>query len=129
MLATDTEEIVCGRPTGKSTSSDDTWELVKGWISECQATHTRCRDDFQNHGWYPTRLVDIGDMQEYRSIIRVVLSKDHNMVGSYVTLSYRWGLEKTLELRRENFETLQEGIPFAGYDSRGETPWCSLCLD
>lgn len=96
------EGIAFGRPSSDSTASAESWDTVVGWLEKCQTQHAKCPSRHWSPSWYPTRLLDLGRVDDDVSMLRLVITRDVDMCGSpYVTLSHRWGSSDILKLTRQ----------------------------
>lgn len=66
------------------------------WLSECRANadgkHFGCQSS--NASWYPTRLLDLSDIEETDRVLLVVsdlLDRSILEQSEYITLSHCWG--------------------------------------
>jgi len=98
-----------GRPVmSESTFSEQSLNLAKRWVSNC-LVHPLCNTTVMQ--WYPTRLLDLGNIQEPNTDqIRLVHSEHCMLVGNYTTLSHRWGGQAHLRLTRHNLAALCQSI-------------------
>jgi len=98
--------------SGPSTSS--ALDLAYDWLTTCrtsQSFHVRCNEThLKEPGWYPTRLIDIGERGARNWNLRVI-SQDGkpDSAARYMTLSYRWGENPTLLLLKSNIDDLRAG--------------------
>lgn len=117
-LATEhTLNYVAGDPLGtvnpdiaqlsQYTGSDECFQLAKGWLEKCLASHASCSQ------WsgqsLPTRLLDVGDSVACERI-RLVLAEEVPGGSSYLTLSYCWGKTKPLVLTTALLATFRTSI-------------------
>lgn len=90
--------------------------MAYDWFTTCTSgddVHDCCtQSHYSKPGWYPTRLIDIGNDSETNWNLRVV-SQDGLLEpdASYMTLSYRWGSNPTLLLLSSNIDTFRSGSP------------------
>ena len=97
---------------GKSTSSDETFNLIKRWISNCRDTHPTCNPRAASGlDWYPTRLVNI--REQAGLACRLQIASEEHPTGPYVTLSHCWGNHQPLTLTQENLQTMKSEIPWS----------------
>src|SRR3569833_960270 len=123
------------RPCSRHLDDSEVWKLSRMWLSNCMSQHVRCRPKKAapnvvfSRGMmdlelcvsprnlarsFPTRLIDLGNVQAPTLRPRLVLRDvdfDHTWtVTSYKTLSHCWGKCNRLELRKDNFEAIRNGI-------------------
>lgn len=81
-------------------------DTVRKWISTCSLQHSRCLKNV-NPTSYPNRLLEVG-----KSGIRLVPTRQENVHGPYVALSYCWGPppHNFLRLTSSNMDRFQVGI-------------------
>lgn len=120
------EKVQLDTPFSHNTSSDEVLELAKDWIYRCRKEHTACPgEDSETPRWYPTRLIDLGEVWEsndeegkYRTgdykkpnEVRLIISREmKDMKDYYVTLSHCWGESQPLQLNKDNEEEFKNGI-------------------
>lgn len=61
-------------------------ERVREWIRGCEKDHENCVLSPQT--WYPTRLLDLNVPG---ATMKVIIAKETQPAGPYMTLSHRWG--------------------------------------
>ncbi|KAK2761233.1 hypothetical protein FQN54_001755 [Arachnomyces sp. PD_36] len=76
--------IISSRPPNPSPASDQAFELINKWVSDCESSHGR--DCGSRASYLPTRLVEICTGESLRLYEPVP-----NEQGRYVALSYCWG--------------------------------------
>ena len=88
------------------------WPQVFKWIHECEHEHDICsrRSATENGEWYPTRLLDLSAFPKDSKTIKLILSAETELHGSYLTLSHRWGLNPVFALTAENQDLLMKSI-------------------
>ena len=88
------------------------WPQVLKWIHECEHEHDVCsrRSATGNVEWYPTRLLDLDAFPSNPKEIKLVLSANTKISGSYMTLSHRWGLHSVFTLTAENQDVLMHSV-------------------
>ncbi|CAN9327481.1 unnamed protein product [Alternaria alternata] len=89
------------------TGSDQSFALIKSWLSECYTKHYVCCSTSMQFA--PTRLLDLGTRDT--DDIRLVSGSSIGHV-SYAALSYCWGSVPQLVLTSENQSEFQRRIPF-----------------
>jgi hypothetical protein len=63
--------------------------------------------------WYPTRLLQISDMT-----VKLIVTGDHDLQGSYATLSHFWGdSTPKIKLTQSTFESLSVGVDIGVFES------------
>lgn len=109
-------ELIAGAPPrlyeltqSNNTDSEESWSLATDWMSVCLQTHKACNGG-GDPGWYPTRLLDVGEAGDAQSSIRLVHSTDASLSGGYCTLSHRWGTHVHFQLNRETVGLLSRGV-------------------
>ena len=102
------------------TGSNEFLHLVSSWLTHCTTHHPRCRP-LEQPSWYPTRLLEISGQA-----VRLIVTSDHVMYGSYLTLSHCWGANPPrLKLTRDTASVLAEGLLI---DSLEPTYRDALCV-
>jgi hypothetical protein len=71
------------------TDSPQTWKLINGWVSSCNAGHRRCQSQVETD-FLPTRMLEIDDINEPVTY-RLVKGVDCTPRTCYTALSYCWG--------------------------------------
>ncbi|EEU37221.1 uncharacterized protein NECHADRAFT_37072, partial [Fusarium vanettenii 77-13-4] len=61
-------------------------ERVREWIKGCERDHKTCVLSHQI--WYPTRLLDLATPG---ATMKLIIAKEIQPAGPYMTLSHRWG--------------------------------------
>ena len=98
-------------PLSCTTSSNESWATAEGWLELCLATHTTCNESQNNPLWYPTRLLDIGDIRCDNVPVRLVHSADEaTLSGPYCTLSHCWGKAHFIQLNQQTTTSLCSGV-------------------
>ncbi|KAK0707787.1 heterokaryon incompatibility protein-domain-containing protein, partial [Lasiosphaeris hirsuta] len=91
------------------TSSSTTLDLAFHWYQSCNTSHRLCnRMRSQKKSWMPSRLLDISSESENQWKL-VVVSADNITPAPYFTLSYRWGSNQSLMLRRSTLCDFRRG--------------------
>jgi hypothetical protein len=98
-----------------NTSSDEVLQLAKQWIRTCRSDdHPGCPGESLEKKWYPTRLIDLGEVNhdtgEWPREVHLVLTQESSPKDFYVTLSHCWGTARFLCLSNENEYEFQQGI-------------------
>lgn len=97
--------IRSGYLLGEATSSDSTFDRVRGWIKNCLENHTACTTT-DNKSYTPKRLIDVQND-------RIVLREDVQ-VARYACLSYCWGPKQSpIQTLSSNLADFQREIPWA----------------
>ena len=112
----------CPRTEIEVSISAKTIGLVKEWLADCVENHSNSKtnqcdqtvsgyrlDDSTDRSHLPTRLIAVNP----KGAPRLVETKGR--VGSYLALSYRWGIvtEDTWRLRKANLEQSLQQLPYA----------------
>jgi len=100
-----------------TTGTPETLALARAWLRECLDGHEACvtrhqdgeEEDAGDDGFLPTRLLDVGTLEEPR--LRLVAGDDLDPRCEYVALSHRWGADQTRVLRTCNVIAYHHGIP------------------
>jgi hypothetical protein len=79
------------------------------WLKECLTNHATCNDNQDNSGWFPTRLLDLGDVGCEK--VRLYHTAKESPSGPYCTLSHRWGGATFIQLNRNTAASLHSGFP------------------
>jgi hypothetical protein len=103
-------EIAAYGEIANSTSSDQSIELARSWLTRCQISHGKCSQLTQQLKWYPTRLMDVGvnNDSQWRLISPRI---DGIHPSKYMTLSYRWGSRPFPALKRSTMSAFFGGLP------------------
>ncbi|KAK4556980.1 hypothetical protein LTR86_005961 [Recurvomyces mirabilis] len=80
------------------------------WIAKCSREHMRCKRVSQSQ---PKRLLELLDLTNEMSDIRLVSSNIIAPDAQYVALSYCWGKDEPLKTDRTNIWQHQDRIEFA----------------
>ncbi|KAF3061083.1 hypothetical protein GL218_02873 [Daldinia childiae] len=108
------QTTACGAPKIEpNTSSTSSLTAAYNWFQDCCSTHTTCNLKlFSKTGWYPTRLIDIGQKESFHWRLLVV-SEDGISPQSapYMTLSYRWAPNPKPILLASNIDEFRHGKP------------------
>lgn len=78
--------------------------LMKRWINECTTNHPKCRLD--EEGFFPTRVLDVGESGKDPSINLVTTNAD--ISGDYVALSHCWGNPSHISISKTESNNLDE---------------------
>jgi len=81
--------------------------LVRQWITECNSQHHQTCP--ASSGSLPTRLINVGEAGILEPRLELTSPGQR---GSYIWLSYPWGLANFPRTTRENFGNFIEGLPF-----------------
>jgi hypothetical protein len=107
-------------------------ERASQWFHDCISNHDTC--DIQSSSYYPRRVVDLEPADLPSDHWRLLNTKDHRLMGGYVTLSHRWGVHN-LKLNQDTKSKMLAGMPFfcddrrlSGCLSRGTRTWLSILL-
>lgn len=89
-----------------STSSAQTFDTLKHWISECEVGHRRC--DSAPHGPLPHRILKIETIEP----MAIRLVENDPSMERYACLSYRWGSNTAINsLKIANLAVYKRGVP------------------
>lgn len=91
-----------------TTWSDESWNIVRGWISDCFARHSQCTPISELHQRkLPKRLIEIceGDRIRIQTLER---ASNHEI--EYLALSHCWGSGPKLKLTAETESLLRDGV-------------------
>ncbi|KAH6637575.1 heterokaryon incompatibility protein-domain-containing protein [Boeremia exigua] len=103
--------VAASQVISKNTASCESLRVAQQWIHDCSSGHLSCKMETRDTQWYPTRLLDLGDLnQEDLSEVRLISTASHSPKGHYTTLSHRWGDAEFLQLKHHNLENLARGI-------------------
>lgn len=125
-------EAITPRPLAKSSSSEQTFSLIRDWITSCVDGHEKCQlgytyEELQNAGeaddeparlrakyseefvQLPTRLIDV---ESFREDVRLVESASFGNRGRYIALSHVWGKTKHFKTESTNFDKHRTRILF-----------------
>ncbi len=108
--------VVTGRYIGLDPSSEAHFRLAAHWIEDCVKNHVECSlvytpslpsEVLQYRSPLPTRVIDVGSADGSRSPF---LYESDNQLGTYVTLSHRWGKTPTLTTEGNTLHERKSGI-------------------
>lgn len=91
-----------------NTCSPESSRLPLSWIKGCIDNHRACKQ-ILNTDFLPTRLIDVGTLEDKQIYLRVP-TEDHINAHRYVTLSHRWGSADFLRLMEGNVHSFRAGI-------------------
>lgn len=90
-----------GFPLSPRSNSEDCFQLVGRWISECRNSHTICNQK-RGKTRLPTRVIDVGPSDSSKPPYLLVSG---GLYGVYATLSHRWGeISKQFTTTRGNVD-------------------------
>jgi hypothetical protein len=98
----------------KNTSSDENFDLVSRWLSDCRDTHDCGSWSKRNNptgSWMPTRLVKVGEVGRGVTVHRLVETKELADPVEYLTLSHCWGNWRHEAIRAEDIPAFKNRIP------------------
>lgn len=94
-----------------TTSSDESWSAASKWLEDCLTKHVTCNQNQTKAPWYPTRLLDVGDVESDDELIRLIHTADlESLSGPYCTLSHCWGKAHFIQLNRHTAISLHCGF-------------------
>jgi len=96
--------------TDSTTASDQTFEFALRCLDECTSTHTKCFASASPGTWRPTRLVDLGPIEEPLKA-SLLICGDHPPELPYTTLSHRWGSAEVFQLTLHTISEMVDSIP------------------
>ena len=79
------------------------------WLDRCVSGHAECNATGRP-GWYPTRLLDLGNPSQCNDQIQLIECGESNIKGAYNTLSHRWGDLPIVQLRQCTLRRFKAGI-------------------
>jgi hypothetical protein len=100
--------------SGTSTSSDDSWSCALRWLDTCDRFHHSCsklKDERERTRRYPTRLLDVGPLDEKRPTVKLIETSKSSPQGDYLTLSHCWGASQVIKLMSTNYEEFLVRVP------------------
>jgi hypothetical protein len=105
------------QPTSRfseSTKSSQSLEFLKDCLDICRRDHESCRKDLEKPAWYPTRLLQVGNLGS-EDIVRVISTGETSMPkgARYITLSHCWGGGHPLTLTKDPANRLYSGLPMS----------------
>ncbi|KAJ3516823.1 hypothetical protein NM208_g14793 [Fusarium decemcellulare] len=95
--------------------SETTLNIIRGWLTECSTSHTRCLEreallgKTTSNAAVPTRLLDLYDGQS-RTWSLIETKRQSQEYSKYIALSHRWS-DQTPKLLRDNYTSFQRGRP------------------
>jgi hypothetical protein len=96
-----------------TTKSAATFSIARKWIDDCTADHLLCNSSTEYQTYYPTRLLDCGDLQNSEEACRLIETNGMTPDGPYMTLSHCWGRDNCLKLTTSNYDQLLRSIPLS----------------
>ncbi|KAF2167919.1 hypothetical protein M409DRAFT_22065 [Zasmidium cellare ATCC 36951] len=96
-------------PLHRNTSSDETWDMIAGWIETCMTSHPKCKVDPQQ-SWYPSRLIRFDHARQRACVLETA---ENVCIGAYLTLSYRWQNMPTFLLTTHTHKAMSNGFPIS----------------
>src|SRR4051794_36440957 len=93
-----------------STKDDICWDLVSDWLKTCQSSHRQCSTTTQDPNWLPSRLVDVGEVEQDSIRLVETTARDQLPGTRYLALSHCWGEQKFLVMTTDNREHFKKGI-------------------
>ena len=90
-------DVLSSRPIAPSAASDRVFEMIGGWISECQQGHKECGGSL--YPQLPSRVIDVGGNGR-----DPFLFISHNQPGEWIALSHCWGSQKPPQTLLANLE-------------------------
>jgi len=75
---------------------------------DCCKKHPQCRLQQSVTQFYPTRLVEVGELGD--AYVRLRELRTYSAEGPYFCLSHCWGEKQPFKLTKETYSILQEGI-------------------
>lgn len=95
--------------SNSKSNTGDGWDIIKSWISECDATHPECRRRALLGGPIPTRLLHVG-----RSGSKTIrLCEELPPSTKYASLSHCWGDRMPIRLLTTNVDAFKTNIPLS----------------
>lgn len=110
MLSENLSGIQTCRVASSSTGSMEAWQVAVDWIRRYTLTHKSCNEHAALPTSLPTRVIDVADRILPPTHVRLVLTRQEQILGKYVTLSHCWGHEQFFVLTRENLSRCLKGI-------------------
>ncbi|KAF4624234.1 hypothetical protein G7Y89_g13939 [Cudoniella acicularis] len=99
--------ILSGRPTAKCPYIETCFPLVRQWISECNSQHHQTCHSLSNP--LPKRLINVGEAEISEPRLELTLPGQR---GSYIWLSYSWGVVNPPQTTTKNLSYFIRGISF-----------------
>ena len=99
-------------PLNPAPGSEESFDLIKTWIRDCDETHAECetlRDKYSQQQ-YPARLSDVGSVNSVE--IRICTTTPGSR-ERYSALSYCWGGEQDSKTLAAKLEERRRGFPLA----------------
>ena len=90
---------------GRPITVSPNFELCRSWLRTCRRHHSDCRKN--KDATLPKRVIDVGltNTEQPR------LVETSNSIGTYITLSHRWGSVQPLATTKMNYTEHLEGLP------------------
>jgi hypothetical protein len=96
--------------TSPNTLSEQSLQRVEGWLSGCVRLHGTCNRRTSNTLWYPTRLLQIGRLDDGEYHVRLIHTVKEQSYGPYFTLSHRWGDANFTKLTKHTITSFGQTI-------------------
>jgi hypothetical protein len=110
--------VACGgtktEMIGPSIGLQEDTEQVHEWLKKCRVDHI-CHKE-RDPTFVPTRLIDIGPIENPLPRISLVAKDDVPPRSVYLTLSHSWGQLQTLLLTKDRFQSMVTEIVFGDLD-------------
>ncbi|KAL3431738.1 heterokaryon incompatibility protein-domain-containing protein [Aspergillus tetrazonus] len=100
--------IISSRTPNPSSSSEESFRVVKGWISDCNQKHPNCLQDPKSRSVLPRRLIEIGE-NGFLKLREASLGEQ----GQYVALSYCWGGSQKFQTTKATIAERRNGFSIA----------------
>jgi hypothetical protein len=82
--------------------------VAQQWLQECLQLQTLCRESIHSPSHIPTRLLDIGILEE--PTVRLHITTKGQETVEYATLSHKWGAASHATLTKSRLESYLKGI-------------------
>jgi hypothetical protein len=87
-------------------SNDESFDICRGWLHECETSHTSCVTDAPPE--LPSRVVDVG---AYAKDVKILQTKGAK--AQYVALSHCWGGPISPLLSSETIVSFKDLLPYS----------------
>lgn len=94
-----------------NTGSHPALDFAARCVRRCEEEHTKCSRTALDNAWKPTRLVDLGPLDEPITSRLIITETPSVPIPYYATLSHRWGGANVFQLKLGNLDALRKEIP------------------
>lgn len=97
------------RPASRSIASEAAFNLVRGWLNNCQDHHPRCKSPSDRT--MPSTILEINWVDgAHEPSLRIVIEPHWE---NYAALSYCWGGDQPIKATKATINKLAQTVPFS----------------